>query len=80
VLVQFSARGKASGLEVEQIRTGERTFSTFGAAERRGSLLYLERERALADLGLAPDVSLVDSRRARMDAWHEVYEGWARDS
>jgi hypothetical protein len=35
----------------------------------------LERERALADLGLAPDVSLVDSRRARVDAWREVYEG-----
>ena len=80
MLVQFSARGKASGLEIGQIRTGGADLFHVRGGRATRVVLYLDRERALADLGLAPDVSLVDSPRERVDAWREVYEGWARDS
>jgi hypothetical protein len=43
-------------------------------------VIYLDREYALADLGLAPDVEPGDSPRARVDVWRQAYEGWARDS
>jgi hypothetical protein len=80
VLVQFSARGKASGLEIGQIRTGGADLFHVPGGRARRVVLYLDRERALADLGLAPDVPLLDSRRARVETWREVYEGWASDS
>jgi ketosteroid isomerase-like protein len=76
-LVNMSGRVKTSGL---QVRTnGANLFHVRGGKVTR-LVLYLDRERALADLGLASEVAPGDSPRARVDVWREVYEGWARDS
>jgi ketosteroid isomerase-like protein len=52
-LQRFSVRGKTSGLDLRQVR-GANLFHL-----RRGKVirlaLYWDRERALADLGLAPE-------------------------
>jgi ketosteroid isomerase-like protein len=55
VLVHVRGRGKASGLELEQMRAkGAHLFQVRGG--KVTSLVhYLDRERALADLGLAPE-------------------------
>ena len=52
MLYQFTARGKASGLEVGQVRALGATI--FHVNEDRVIRLvqYLDRDRALADLGL----------------------------
>jgi ketosteroid isomerase-like protein len=55
VLVKLSGRGKTSGLEVEHMHgTGAALFHV-----REGKVTkyvqYFDRERALADLGLAPE-------------------------
>jgi len=55
VLFHFSARGKTSGLEVGQIGTkGASLFHLRGGKVKR-LVQYLDREHALADLGLAPE-------------------------
>ena len=55
VLVHFSARGKASGLEVGQVRAkGAHLFHVHGGEVTRHDH-YFDRQRALADLGLAPE-------------------------
>jgi ketosteroid isomerase-like protein len=55
VLFHFSARGKASGLEVGQIWTkGASLFHLRGGKVAR-LVQYFDREHALADLGLSPD-------------------------
>jgi len=55
VLVDFSARGKASGLEVGQIRTKAANVFYLRGGKVTRLVLYWDRERALADLGLAPE-------------------------
>ena len=53
VLVSFIGRGRASGLEVEQtLGRGASVFHVHGGQVRK-LVLYWDRDRALADLGLA---------------------------
>jgi ketosteroid isomerase-like protein len=55
VLDQRSGRGKTSGLELRQMRTqGANVFHIRGG-KVTGIVLYWDRERALADLGLAAE-------------------------
>jgi ketosteroid isomerase-like protein len=55
VLVDYSGRGKTSGLEVGQMRAkGAGLFHVRGG-KVTGLVVYFDRERALADLGLAPE-------------------------
>jgi ketosteroid isomerase-like protein len=54
-LVQQSGRGKTSGLEIGQMRSkGASLFHISGGKVTR-LVIYLDRENALADLGLTPD-------------------------
>jgi hypothetical protein len=55
VLGHFSGRGKASGLELGQMRTkGASLFHVRGGEVTR-FVIYWVREHAFADLGLAPE-------------------------
>jgi ketosteroid isomerase-like protein len=52
VLVHWSGRGKASGLEVAQMTTRSAVLFHVRAGKVTRVVAYLDRERALADLGL----------------------------
>jgi ketosteroid isomerase-like protein len=60
VLVQASARGKASGLEVGQTRASHAILFHIGDGGVTRLVLYWDRDRALADLGLAPEAGGAD--------------------
>ncbi|MGI8511998.1 MAG: nuclear transport factor 2 family protein [Solirubrobacteraceae bacterium] len=55
VLARWSGRGKTSGLDLGQMRT--KAASLFHIREGKVTKLvtYIDSERALADLGIAPD-------------------------
>jgi ketosteroid isomerase-like protein len=55
VLAHFSGRGKTSGLEVEQMRARGAHLVHVRDGKVTKSVVYFDRERALADLGLAPE-------------------------
>jgi ketosteroid isomerase-like protein len=55
VLVHFSGRGKASGLEIAQIRSGGANLLHVREGKVSRCVFYLDRARALADLGLGPE-------------------------
>jgi ketosteroid isomerase-like protein len=59
VLFRFSGRGKASGLEVGQVRTEGANLFHLRAGKVTRLVQYVDRVRAVADLCLAPDT---DSR------------------
>jgi ketosteroid isomerase-like protein len=54
VLAHFSAHGKRSELDVEQISTNTAHLFHVRGGKVTRLVVYLDRERALADLGLAP--------------------------
>jgi len=55
VLAEFSGRGKRSGLEAGQIRSkGASLFHIRGGRVAR-LVIYWDRDRAVADLGLSPE-------------------------
>jgi ketosteroid isomerase-like protein len=55
VLLRFSGRGKTSGLELGQMRAKGANVIHVRDGKVTRIVAYFDRERALADLGLAPD-------------------------
>jgi ketosteroid isomerase-like protein len=55
VLTQFSGRGKRSGVELEQIRSKGASLWAIRDGKVTRQAMYFDRERALADLGLASE-------------------------
>jgi len=56
VLFHRRGRGKASGLEIEQLGQGANLLHVWDGKVNR-FVVYFDRERALVDLGLAPEAS-----------------------
>jgi ketosteroid isomerase-like protein len=54
-LVRYSGRGKTSGMEIAQVRTTGATLFHVSGGKVTRLVFYLDRERALADLGLTPE-------------------------
>jgi ketosteroid isomerase-like protein len=59
VLAHYSGRGKASGLELGQMRTKVAALFHVRGGKVTRLVLYWDRERGLADLGLPPEASSV---------------------
>jgi ketosteroid isomerase-like protein len=55
VLIEFGGRGKASGVELGQMRAKGATLFHIRAGKVTRQVFYIDREHALADLGLAPE-------------------------
>jgi ketosteroid isomerase-like protein len=55
VLIHFSGRGKTSGLELDQMGVKAALVFNLSAGRVIRLVYYVERELALADLGLAPE-------------------------
>jgi ketosteroid isomerase-like protein len=55
VLVRYSGRGRTSGMEIANVRTTGATLFRISGDKVTRLVFYLDRDRALADLGLAPD-------------------------
>jgi ketosteroid isomerase-like protein len=55
VLIRFSGRGKTSELELDQMRAKGATLYHVRGGKVTRMVTYFDRERALADLGLAPE-------------------------
>jgi hypothetical protein len=55
VLADVSARGKASGVELGEMRAKAANLFHIRGHKVTRMVTYYESERALADLGLAPD-------------------------
>jgi hypothetical protein len=53
VLSRFGGRGKTSGVEIEQMATKAAVLFHISDREVTRIVLYFDRERALADLGLS---------------------------
>jgi hypothetical protein len=57
----FRARGKASRVDLEQLRTTGANLFYIRAGQVTKLVIYFDREHALADLGLAPQARSPDS-------------------
>ena len=55
VLARYAGRGKTSGLELGQMHANGATLFHIRDGKVTRHVFYLNRERALADLGLAPE-------------------------
>jgi ketosteroid isomerase-like protein len=76
----LSGRGATSRLELGQLPAKGASLFHIRDGKVTRIVTYWDRDHAFADLGVAPDVAPGDSARARVDAWRQVYEGWACDS
>lgn len=61
VLARNTGRGKASGLDVEQIQHKTANLLQFRDGRVTRLVMYFDRDRALADLGLAPEAEKLTS-------------------
>jgi hypothetical protein len=61
VLVRVSARGKASGLELEEMHAKGASVFNFSGGKVTRLACYFDRDLALADLGLASELDAADS-------------------
>jgi ketosteroid isomerase-like protein len=57
VLIRFAGRGKMSGLELGQMRAKGASVFHIRDGKVTRYIRYFDRERALADLGVAPEDS-----------------------
>ena len=60
VLSHVIARGKTSGLELGQMQSKSANLFHVGGGKVSRVVVYLDRERAFADLGLAPEGKAAD--------------------
>jgi ketosteroid isomerase-like protein len=61
VLVRFSGRAKTSGMELGEMQTKNAGLWHIRDGNATRVVLYWDRERAFADLGLAPEAGAADS-------------------